>query len=186
MADSHTLARPYARALFDLANASGKLEQWSSALSSAALIASNSDVTALIDNPRVDQAAQLSVLTDLIGQAGESYLLNGQDAEGTNFLKLLIENNRVAILPEIAQLFEALKAATENVVEATITTATELSDSQISTLQHALSAKLGQRVTVSTEIDQDLIGGAVIRAGDFVIDGSVRSQLAKLANTLAN
>lgn len=186
MADTQTLARPYAQAVFDLAQADGQLEQWSTALASAAMVASNAEVAALMSNPRVDAGAQLQLLTDIIGQDGGSYLLNGQDQKGTNFLKLVIENDRVSVLPEIAANFELLKAETENVVEATVTAASALDESELAQIQSALSEKLGQRVTLSTEIDQDLIGGAVIRAGDFVIDGSVRARLEKLANALTN
>jgi F-type H+-transporting ATPase subunit delta len=108
----------------------------------------------------------------------------GGSKHGTNFLKLLLENGRVVVLPEIADHFEALKAKIENSVDAVITAATALSAEQEAALAKSLKEKLGRDVRVTTEIDANLIGGAVIRAGDVVIDGSLRARLEGLANSL--
>ena len=99
-------------------------------------------------------------------------------------MKLLLENRRAAVMPEISTHFEALKAKVENSVDATVTSATKLSDSQVDEIRAALKARLGRDVRIETEIDENLIGGAVIRAGDVVIDGSLRARLEGLATAL--
>jgi F-type H+-transporting ATPase subunit delta len=116
-------------------------------------------------------------------------LLDGGNDKGTNFLKLLLENRRAAVLPEIAEHYEAQKAkientVDENTVDAVVTSATELSKSQVGDIAQALKQRLGCDVNIETEIDENLIGGAVIRAGDVVIDGSLRARLEGLANAL--
>ena len=111
-------------------------------------------------------------------------MLDGSNDKGTNFLKLLLENRRAAVLPEIAEHYEAQKAKVENTVDAVVTSATELSKSQVGDIAHALKQRLGCDVNIETEIDENLIGGAVIRAGDVVIDGSLRARLEGLANAL--
>ena len=108
----------------------------------------------------------------------------GGSQHGTNLLKLLLENGRVAVLPEISEQFEALKAKVENSIDAVITSAAPLSDALQKAIASALSKKLGREVRISTEVDENLIGGAVIRAGDVVIDGSLRARLEGLANAL--
>jgi F-type H+-transporting ATPase subunit delta len=122
-------------------------------------------------------------LTSLFAKA-KAKLLSGKSEKGTNLLKLLLENRRVAVLPEIAEHFEALKAKVENSVDAVVTSATKLSKDQISEIAAALKERLGCDVKVETEIDENLIGGAIIRAGDVVIDGSLRARLEGLANAL--
>ena len=102
----------------------------------------------------------------------------------TNFLKLLLEYGRVDVLPEISDRFDALKADVENTVDVTVTSATELSSAQVTEIESALKSRLGRDVILSTVIDENLIGGAVIRAGDVVIDGSVRARLEGLSNAL--
>ena len=108
----------------------------------------------------------------------------GSSEHGTNFIKLLLEYGRVDVLPEISDRFDALKAEVENTVDVTVTSATQLSDAQVSEIEEALKSRLGRDVNLSTEIDENLIGGAVIRAGDVVIDGSVRARLEGLSNAL--
>ncbi len=109
---------------------------------------------------------------------------HSDNQSGTNFLKLLIEYGRIAVLPEIAEHFEALKADIENTVDVTVTSATALNAAQQSEISTALKARLGRDINLETEIDENLIGGAVIRAGDVVIDGSLRARLDGLANAL--
>ncbi len=111
-------------------------------------------------------------------------MLAGGSQHGTNFLKLLLENGRVAVLPEIAEHFDALKAEVENSVDAVVTSAAPLSKEQEQDIASSLKKRLGREVRLSTEIDENLIGGAVIRAGDVVIDGSLRARLEGLANAL--
>ncbi len=184
MADNHTLARPYAQAVFELAEGRNTLEQWSKALTVAGQIASDDAVLDIIQRPDVGTEQQLTLLSQLAASLGETTLLGGNDNDGQNFLRLVIENDRVPVLPEIAERFEALKAEIEKTVDATVTAASELSEQEVVKIRDALAARLGQRVNVTTAVDPNLIGGAVISAGDFVIDGSVRSRLAKLATAL--
>jgi F-type H+-transporting ATPase subunit delta len=113
-------------------------------------------------------------------------LLGGDHEMGTNLLRLLVENDRVEVLPEIAEHFEDMKADLENTVEVTVTAASPMSDELAGEIRQALHKKLGREVILSTAVDEELIGGAVIRAGDFVIDGSIRSRLEKLANVLGS
>ena len=186
MADKQTLARPYAQAAFELARDTNTLEQWSKALAAARAFAADTDVLATIARPGVAADKQLELLTSLAAKLGDAYVFGGSDSAGHNFLKLLIENGRVDVLPEIADRFDALKAATEQTVDATVTAATELSEDALARIRDALSSRLGQRVTLTAAVDPDLIGGAVISAGDFVIDGSVKSRLARLASSLTH
>lgn len=185
MAENQTIARPYAEALFELARESGRLGQWANALETAVDIASDERVIAFMNDPRVTDDERLSLLTALIGEADGGSILAGDDEEGTNFLKLLIEYERIEVLPDIAEHFDALKDAHENTVEVTVTTAVPISDAHREEVRRALAERLTREIDLSTAVDPELIGGAVIRAGDFVIDGSVRAKLERLAGALA-
>ncbi len=184
MADIETIARPYAQALFELALDRDALGPWSSAMEAAAAVASADEVKVQIGNPALPRETLLNMLVELIGgiRGGEEFAAD----QGRNLLRLLIENDRIEALPAIAEQFEALKAEQENTVTAVVTTATELSDEELGAIQRALADRLGKTVQLSTVIDKDLVGGAVIRAGDFVIDGSVSARLDRLANSLIN
>jgi F-type H+-transporting ATPase subunit delta len=185
MADNNTIARPYARAVFELANENRQLAEWSAALTTAQQVMADGQVAKFLGNPSLTDDQRLGFLTETFAAAGDKRsVLAGEDRHGSNFLKLLLEYGRVSVLPEIAQHFEALKAAVENTVDVTVTSAAELSAAQQKTIAAALKERLGRDVNIATEIDEDLIGGAVIRAGDVVIDGSLRSRLAGLANAL--
>ena len=185
MADNHTVARPYAEAAFELAREQGKLDAWGEALALAAELTADGRVAKFLGNPRLSDEQRLAFLTGLIASAGgEDSILAGRHRHGTNFLKLLVENERVYALPEIAEHYDALKDAIENTVEVTVTSATELSAEQKRSIVAALKERLGREVQLDTALDESLIGGAVIRAGDVVIDGSLRSRLTGLANAL--
>ena len=183
MADNNTVARPYAQAIFELANESGELATWSESLDVAAQMLADGQVVAYLGNPEFSKEQRLEFLTGLFAEA-DAGMLTGTDSKGTNFLKLLLEYRRVAVLPEIAAHFETLKAEIENIVEVTVTSASPISKQQQDTISAALRERLGRDVTIETEIDEDLIGGAVIRAGDVVIDGSLRARLEGLATAL--
>ncbi len=184
MADKHTLARPYAVALFDLARHAGHLEAWSEALAVAAQVAGDGRVLAAMQDPKHSDADRVGLLTRLFAGTPAESLLGGGDQYGANLLKLLVEYDRVDVLPEISELFEAMKAEAENTLDVTVTAAAPLSDELARRIRAALEKKLGREIHLSTAVDEELLGGAVIRAGDFVIDGSVRSRLGKLANVL--
>jgi F-type H+-transporting ATPase subunit delta len=183
MADNNTVARPYAQAVFDIARESDDLAEWSDSLAIAGQLMTDHELVEYLGNPEFNNEQRLDFMTGLFKQAG-ARLLDGGNDKGTNFLKLLLENRRAAVLPEIAEHYEAQKAKIENTVDAVVTSATELSKSQVGDIAQALKQRLGCDVNIETEIDENLIGGAVIRAGDVVIDGSLRARLEGLANAL--
>lgn len=183
MADNNTIARPYAQAIFEIAQGAGELAKWSESLAVAGQLLADRDLVEYLGNPAFSDERRLEFLAGLFEKAGSSKLAGG-DSKGTNFLKLLIENDRVAVFPEISTHFEAMKAKVENSVDAVVTSAVALSDVQLSQMADSLRKRLGRDVRITTELDETLIGGAVIRAGDVVIDGSLRARLEGLANAL--
>ncbi len=185
MADNNTVARPYAEAAFEFARQEKALDAWGDALRLAGELTADGRVAKFLANPKLSDEQRLSFLAGLIASAGgEDSVLAGSDRHGANFLKLIVENERVYALPEVAEHFDSLKDALENTVEVTVTSATELSAEQKQSIVAALKARLGREVQLDTLLDESLIGGAVIRAGDVVIDGSLRSRLTGLANAL--
>lgn len=185
MADNNTIARPYAEAVFELAREANALDAWSGALQVAADVIKDGQAVSFLGNPSLTEQKRLEFLTDLLQRAaGKSSVLAGGDRQGVNFLKLILENGREAVLPEVASHFEALKAEVENTVDVTVTSAAPLNDGQKRTIADALKKRLGRQVRLETRLDENLIGGAVIRAGDVVIDGSLRARLEGLANAL--
>ena len=185
MADNHTIARPYAQAAFEIASDSNDLAIWSEALGAAKDLLNDGQVVKFLANPTLTDDEKLSFLTELFARAaGKSSVIAGGNEHGANFLKLLIENDRVSVLPEIADHFDSLKANIENTLDVTVTSAAPLSAAQEKAVAKALKERLGREINLATEIEEDLIGGAVIRAGDVVIDGSLRSRLEGLSNAL--
>ena len=185
MADNNTIARPYARAAFAVAKENDALEELSRSLGIAKDILADGQVTRFLADPAMTDEQRLEFLSGIFAEAaGKDSVFAGSSEHGTNFLKLLLEYGRVDVLPEISGLFDALKAEVENTVDVTVTSASALSADQVNEIVGALKERLGRDVSLSTEIDEDLIGGAVIRAGDVVIDGSVRARLEGLANAL--
>jgi F-type H+-transporting ATPase subunit delta len=182
MADLSTIARPYARALFDIARAAGNLAGWSDALAAAAAVSREPAAERFLSNPALDDQ-QRAAFVETIGQDLAGGQLLGSN-EGKGLLRLLAENDRLAALPEIAAQFEALKAQAENKVKATLVSAAEV-DAQIADqVANALERKLGRKVELKLAVDPDILGGAVIRAEDMVIDASVRTRLRELAAAL--
>lgn len=175
MSQATTLARPYARAIFMLAKEVGSLKDVSEALAFSAQAVSVPHLADMLDDPRVSVAQ----LLDLISHPEAPESVRG-------FFSVLSENARLPLLPEIYALFEALRAESEHVVKATITSAEPLSAESLKSLTDALKKRFGGDVEVQTAVDASLIGGAVIDAGDVVIDGSVRNKLARLNANLAN
>jgi F-type H+-transporting ATPase subunit delta len=175
MSQALTLARPYARAAFSMAQDENGLAGWSHALGFAAQVAADPRAASLLLNPQLTHAEAVSLLS--VDGAGESF---------SRFLALLAENRRLPQLPEIAGLYEELKAEAERVVKATVTSAAELPAGELDVLKAALKKRFGRDVELSTAIDASLIGGAVIDAGDVVIDGSLKGKLSRLQAALAN
>lgn len=176
MADRLTVARPYAKAAFAQAKADGRLGQWSVALERAAATVADERVRALFGSPNVT-AVQLAELVSSV--AGE-----GLDQNGRNFISLLAENKRLPFLAEISQIFNAMKNDAERVVDVQITAAAPLPEAEAAKLTAALEKRFDRKVRVQSSVDPDLIGGAVVRAGDLTIDGSVKARLARLAREL--
>ena len=169
MSQAITLARPYARALFLLAKEAGLLKSVSESLSFSAQASVVPELATLLGNPRVSDAQLLDLLSPV--EANETM---------QRFLTVLAENNRLALLPEVSELFEQLRAESERVLKANITSAVALSDAELSKLTDALKKRFGRDVEVQTAVDVSLIGGSIIDTGDLVIDGSVRNKLARL------
>jgi F-type H+-transporting ATPase subunit delta len=176
MADKSTIARPYAKAAFEEARDRGRLGPWSEALRTAAAVTGDPRVEALLGNPRVTPE-ELAAL--VIGIAGPQL-----DEEGHNFVRTLADNRRLALLPEISARFDELKGEAEGVIDVTVTSAAPLDNSQQSKLATALGRRLGRSVRLQCATDPALIGGAVLRAGDLVIDGSLRGRLERIAYEL--
>jgi F-type H+-transporting ATPase subunit delta len=175
MSQSLTLARPYARAAFAIAQDGGKLAPWSDALDLAARIAADPQVAALLGHPRLTTADAVTLLS-----------ADGGEPAFADFIALLAENRRLSLLPEIAGLYEELRADAEKVVRARVTSAAALPPGELDTLKAALRKRFGREVELETAIDESLIGGALIDAGDVVIDGSLRGKLQRLQTALAN
>jgi F-type H+-transporting ATPase subunit delta len=178
VADRATIARPYARAAFAHASATGDLAAWSKLLGAAAMAASDSRVSRLIGNPHVTGEQLVELFADVSnGAAGN---------DGRNFLLALAENRRLALLPLIAAQYEKLRAEVEGVVDVEVIAAREIAAPQQKRLEAALAKRLGREVRMHTRIDESLVGGAIVRAGDLVIDGSLKGRLERLGSALQN
>ena len=178
MAEKQTLARPYAEAVFELAKGQNQLKKWSEMLAFIAAVAADQRMMQIADDPRVDRARFLELFLGVCEKR--------VDDEGANFIHLLVDNRRLVLLPEIVSQYEALKAEAEARVEATVISAFPLEAAQLHSLGEALKRRLGREVNLTAQVDQALLGGVVIRAGDLVIDGSVRGRLQELAAHLSH
>lgn len=176
MAELTTLARPYAKAVFAEASEKGALDAWSADLALLAACVADADMAKVLVHPSLTAQQQAQALTDVCGDK-----LN---EAAKNLVAVLAENKRLMLVPEIAALYEELKAQLQNTVDVIVTSAFELSNEQADKLAQALKAKLQCDVRLTSEIDETLIGGAIIRAGDLVIDGSVTGKLSKLAEAM--
>lgn len=176
MAELTTVARPYAKAAFAHAREQGRLADWSAQLGLAAAMVSDAEFAAYLTRPSMTVAQQTE---SLLAACGGDLL-----PEVRNFLSYVIQNKRLAALPEIAATYEALRAEAERTADVTVTSAFELSPEQQQSLSAKLAQKLGRQITLTTVIDPQLIGGVIVRTGDLVIDASVRGKLAKLSATL--
>jgi len=176
MAENITIARPYAEAIFDLARGTGKLDEWAQRMHIMAQVASNPDMDDAIANPNLSGDQLYALFAATCGDA-----LNG-DAQ--NLVRVLIENRRLTLLPEITSLFEALKRESESQVEAHITSAFPMETSQVEVLVADLERRFKRKVQPQVVVDAELIGGVRISVGDEVIDGTVRGKLATMASAL--
>ena len=176
MAELSTLARPYAKAAFEYALDHGALGEWSAQLATCAAVAADGAVKSVMDNPSLTNEQQAQTLNDVCGDA--------TGAEVKSFVSILSSNKRIALLPEIHTQFELLKTNQEKSVDVEVISAFDMDDTTVMKLANVLGKKLERDVKVSTATDQTLLGGVLIRAGDLVIDGSVRGRLNKLAEAM--
>ncbi|MGO9717426.1 MAG: F0F1 ATP synthase subunit delta [Steroidobacteraceae bacterium] len=177
MADRATIARPYAKAAFEYARAANALAEWSRGLRLAAEIVADERVAALLNNPRWTPASLAEFIGGIAGV--------GLDPAMQNFVAVLAENRRLALLPEITAHYEVLRAQIENTVDVEVISAVPLDAAQADKLRQALDKRLKRRVRMQNRVDATLLGGAVIRAGDLVIDGSLKGRLERLGTDLA-
>ena len=177
MAENITLARPYADAAFQLARATNALGPWQQALDRMAAVAADAQMVECISNPRLLPSQVLQLFLDVAGSVS---------AEQQNFVRLLVDNDRLQVLPEIRDLYVELKNGQEGVQEADIASAFPLDDATLKNLIAELEARFKCRIQATVSLDPALIGGVRIAVGDQVIDASVRGKLAAMATALKN
>ncbi len=177
MAEAITTARPYAQAAFEQAQKMADLKGWSTMLVSLAELIIYPELRTVVTNPRVAQAKIEGLMESLLGSAA--------NLQQRNFVRVLVDNQRLLLLPEITAIFEALRAEAEKTVNVVVDSAFELSSAQQEKIAQALKTKLQREIKLVCKINKELLGGIVIRAGDKVIDGSARARLGEMANALA-
>ena len=175
MSNFETLARPYARAAFETARDAKSLGEWAQKLDFAATLARSAEVQALTGNPRLSAPSLASLFLPQGEQSSSAF---------ANFVATLAENRRLDLLPDIADGFAALKRTADGVLQVRVRAAVAIEGAQAEALKQALAKRFGQRIELQSVIDESVIGGAIIDAGDVVIDGSVRGRLERLAQTL--
>lgn len=179
MAELSTVARPYAEAAFRVAK-STDLAAWSALIENMAQVAANADMRAVIANPKLTDTQVYDIfVAAVVGKSNEKL-----SAEASNFVRLLIENGRLVLLPEIALQFVQLKNAHQGTADALIETAFALSETQLAELVAALEKKFQVKLKPHVKVDTDLIGGVRVVVGDQVLDSSVRENLKRMATTL--
>lgn len=176
MAEITTIARPYAQAVFELAQAQGDFAGWSETVQLLATIAVDPQAAELLDSPRTTGDQKSSLLLEVAGDK--------INAGGKNLIKVLAANHRLDAMAEIARLFEIMRNDAEGAIEAELITAMPVSEQQQREVAAALKARLGRDIHLECKVNPALLGGAVIRAGDLVIDGSAKGKLEQLANAL--
>jgi F-type H+-transporting ATPase subunit delta len=177
MSEALTTARPYAQAAFEEAQKLSDLKGWSEVLQSLAEAVINPEIHNVISSPRVAKAQLSGLLSELLG--------GKLKPQQMNLIKVLAENQRLLLLPEIVAIFEGLKADAEKSVNVVVDSAFELSAVQKDKIVSSLKKRLGREIKLTCKVNKELLGGVVIRAGDKVIDGSARTRLSEMANALA-
>lgn len=176
MAELTTVARPYAQAAFKIAQEQGQIKQWSEFLGFLAMVVADQRMKKLLQNPKIETSKSVALLLDLCGDKAS--------ANATNFVKLLAENSRMLLVPEIAVLYEHYRSQAESTVQAQMFSAFPVTDTQRQSVIASLEKRLARKVELECIVDASLMGGVVIRAGDLVIDGSVRGKLTRMVNAL--
>lgn len=177
MSDNVTAARPYAKAIFELAKKGSNFDVWSERLKFLSAIVADKTVAAALDQPNSTAQARAAVV--------EKIAADKLDSESNNMVRLLAENGRLALIGPIASLFDEYRAQDEGTLDATVISAIELDDSYRKKLADTLQRKFNKKINIINTVDESLIAGAIIRAGDVVIDGSVKGKLAQLGSNLS-
>lgn len=180
MSNQTSIARPYAKALFQHALAKGTLPAWSLCLQFLGSLIDSPQLHAVMSNSTVSVTAQADIIFSIMQQSNIEL-----PSTLEHFIQLLAENKRLSILPAVVVQYEALRAAEERTLAVTVSSFAPLTASQVQRLTQSLSERLGRLVTIEQTVDKSLIGGAVIHANNLVIDGSVKGQLMKLGAELA-
>jgi F-type H+-transporting ATPase subunit delta len=176
MAENVTVARPYAEAVFQLARGKNALPVWAEMIRTVTAVAGDPKVRVALDNPKLSASEKESMFLSLCGDK--------LDADGRSFIRVLIEGDRIGLLPQIRELFDTLKDGADGVARAQITSAFPLDDKQLGDMKAALERRFGKKIEATVSVDRELIGGARIVVGDTVIDGSVQGELQAMANHL--
>lgn len=177
MSQAITTARPYAQAAFEEAQKLNALKTWSEMIIALAEAVQHAEMRAVVSNPKVSKAKVAELMDALVGASASN--------QQRNFVRVLVDNQRLLELPEIAAHFEVMKAEAEKTVNVVVDSAFELSSAQQEKIVASLKKRLGREVKLACNVKKDLLGGVVIRAGDKVIDGSARTRLGEMANALA-
>ena len=178
MSNLATLARPYAKAAFELAQAQGALGNWDGLLDAAGQAVSESAMTALLGNPLAESSQAIGIITEALGE--------DVDSRFVNFIGVLGDNDRLSLLPQIAEQFRGLREEAEKRLSVRVVSAVALEDDQAERMKAALAQRFDREIEMVSEIDASVLGGAVIYAGDQVIDGSLLGRLQKLQANLSN
>jgi F-type H+-transporting ATPase subunit delta len=176
MSELTTLARPYAKAAFEFALEKENLSSWTEMLAFLSLVVANPDVSKLLDSPSITRDKAAEIILHIADK--------NLDDKTANFVKLLASNGRLQLLPEIMELYERHRANYEKTVEVELLSASELTQQQLSNLNSRLENKLGRKVNINCQTEPSIMGGLIIRAGDLVIDASIRGKLNDLADSL--
>lgn len=176
MAEVSRVARPYAKAAFEYAQGKGELTQWSDMLATATVVAEDSDMDRVLEDPSLTSEQKAGIFVDVCGADRVSGV--------KNFVSSLAEHKRLGAMPMIAEMFEKLKAAKDQALDVMVISAFELTTEQQNKLTETLKNKWQKDVSIETQVDSDLVGGVIIRAGDVVIDSSIRGKLAKVAEAV--
>ena len=177
MQENNTAARPYAQAVFEQAREENDLGKWSEMLNLIGMVVSDTQMESLLRNPTIKTAFFADLILDICGDH-----LTG---EGRNFIRVLADARRLSLAPQIYTLYEQLRAEAEDVIEVVIDSAYPLEESEQEVIAKSMQERLGRNITITTKVDEKLIGGVVIRAGDSVIDASVLGRLKQLGSQLA-
>lgn len=175
--DTITIARPYAKAAFEFAMQGQQLGKWSKTLAFLANLFSEETMQLVINNPGISQAKVADIIIDV--------LADSIDEQGANFLRLLGQVKRLAIINDIFVLYEMYRSEVEKTIDVDVTSFMPLNEKQMHSMMDSLKARLQREVSLNVNVDKSILGGAIIRAGDLVIDGSVRGKLNKLSSELA-